>query len=194
MSKIKEVTIHQDEIRIKELDRISELYRTDFNNLLIDLKKVYPIKSKEDFLRCYKDIRRALTDKAISELSIPLEGLRKEVLDTMVKLPDESESLLIQISSIKNKRKSEDVLSVLDYKGSEFEINQSRLEKIKDVYRIKIKESEQIERFDNLNKLTDIINELQLVKNNSLNSILRVFSIYNSKVIIKPEFIIKGYE
>ena len=189
----KAITIQEDKRRIQELDRLSTAYVFEFNKLLADLKKVYPIKSKGDFMICFKDVRQALTNKAISELTIPLEGLKKEVLETMVKLPEELESLLMQISSIKNKKKSGDILNILDYNGSEFEINQNRLETLKDYHRIKIHNTEQKERAKKLGKLADMVNELNLVNGGNLASMLRVLMIQEGKVIAKPHSVINGY-
>ena len=187
---MKTITIQEDKTSIKMLERLSVAYTLEFNAVLKAMRVFTKIDSREDFLEAYRDLKQVVIDKAVESLPKTLKVLKKEALESMVELPEQLPVALNQIQSLKNKKHSPDVFSCLNFNAKEgFELNQDKFESLLDRYRVRITDSKQIQKYEQLKKIADAINEAGLVKLGSVVGVMNNFIFKEGKIHPKPSVV-----
>ena len=184
MSKI--ITIQEDRKSIQMLERLSVAYTLEFNAVLKAIRVFTRIDTREDFLEAYRDLKQVVIDKAVESLPKALKSLKKEALEGMVKLPEQLPVALKQIESLKGKKYSADIFNCLQFNGKDFELNQDKFESLLDRYRVKVTEPAQIEKYNELKKICDAINEAQLIKMGNMVGLLSNFLLKDGELHPKP--------
>ena len=185
----KAITIQEDKRTIDILNKLSASYLLQFNAVLKAIRVFTEINSREDFLEAYRDLKQVVIDEAIESLPKALKSLKKEALQDMVQLPEQLPLALKQIESLKGKKYSSEIFQCLDFNGKEFELNQDKFESLLDRYRVRITDSKQIQKYEQLKKIADAINEAGLVKMGNVNGLLSNFNYKDGKLIPSPSVV-----
>ena len=187
---MKTITIQEDKTSIKMLERLSVAYKLEFDSLLKSMRLFTRIHSKEAFLSAYRNLKQVVIDEAIEGLPKTLKVLKKEALESMVELPEQLPQALNQIQSLKNKKYSADIFSCLDFNAKEgFELNQDKFESLLDRYRVKITDSAQIKKYEQLIAICNAINDAGLIKMGNVNGLLSNFNYKDGKLIPSPSVV-----
>ncbi len=187
------ITIRENSNKLADIDRTLATQLLSFNALLNDVRKLTTINSKESFVKAYNDLKEYLTIEQVQQLPKPLKMLSNVALKGLISLPN-YEGAELKINALKKSVYSAKVLNCLELEGDSFTLNEDVVNEWKDGHRIKISSPEQIERYNDLKELADIINRLNLYRGGHINSILRVFTINeNGNVIPKPNMVINGF-
>ena len=170
----KNIIISEDTKAIENLQRLSVAYNLEFNAVLKTIRLFTKIDSREAFLKAYRNLKQVVIDEAIEGLPKTLKVLKKEALESMVEVPEQLPEALRQIESLKSKRYSSDIFNCLDLE-KDFEISQDKFEALLDIHRIRITEPKQIEKYNELKKITDAINEAGLIQMGNIGGLLSNF-------------------
>lgn len=188
MSKI--ITIQEDKASIEKVERLSAAYTLQFNAVLKAIRVFTDVKDRNQFLEAYRDLKQVVIDKAVESLPKALKSLKKEALQEMVQLPEQLPLALKQIESLKGNKYSADVFSCLDFNAKEgFELNQDKFELLLDRYRVRITDSKQIEKYNELKAICDAINEAGLISMGNVVGLLSNFIFKEGKIHPKPDVV-----